>query len=83
MNNKEKIKVIWLDPVIYKAGWKADHVSKMETTGILFKENGDFVVLKDPINYNIETKKLHPENKKTTFLIIPKRLIISTQLTDS
>lgn len=79
MNNKKEIKVVWLDPVIYKAGWKADHVSKMETTGVLFKDEKDFLVIKDPISHNIETKKLHPENKKPTFLIIPKQLIVSMQ----
>lgn len=79
MSKEKEIMVVWLDPVIYKSGWKADHVSKMETTGILIKEETDFLIIKNPISHNIETKKPHPEDKKPTFLIIPKRLIVSMQ----
>lgn len=75
----KKIKVLWNDAVIYKPHHPPKGLSRMETVGILFKEDESYLIIKSPRTHNIETRKAHPENKRPTFFFIPKKLVISIQ----
>ncbi len=72
----KKIKVTWVDAIIYGAhSIIPSGVSTMETIGFLEKENDDWLIIKDPKNINVKTGKNHPATIEPTFYCIPKKTI--------
>ena len=77
-SQKRKIKIIWLDAIDYNFGYTPSDISRMETVGFLEKENGEYVVIKDPLTRNILTSAKHPK-EQPVFYIIPKSSIESLE----
>lgn len=71
---KDKIKIIWNDAVLLSPNIKTKKLSKMETTGVLLKEEKDFFVISKPKTCNIGNKQKHPK-KQPAFYFIPKGMI--------
>ena len=79
MNNIGKnIKVLWKDARLFSPKNKVISLSEMETTGVLYSENKDYIFIKDPITINVETRKNHPD-KNPTYYIIPQGMVSSVE----
>jgi hypothetical protein len=75
-NNLQKVKIVWQDATSYKIGDKIPHsISIFETTGLLAKENDNYVIIEKPITINALTGKNYPEEKYPTFCFIPRGMI--------
>ena len=80
MENK-KIKVYWIDAVIYSASSVAKKLelkpNKKMTEGILEQKSEWGIVVRDPHTTNIETggRDSREKTKKTTFLFIPHEMV--------
>lgn len=70
-HNRKQIKVYWEDAVIYNRplSRKDFRLRKKVTTGELFKENDDFLIIKNPQTFNDDRKQ------KITFVLIPKGMV--------
>ena len=57
-NNTKEVKILWHDAISYKTGDKIPvSISILETTGLLIKENGDYVIIENPVTINTRTGK--------------------------
>lgn len=78
MNKKDsgKVKIVWHDAISYRTGNKIpDSISIFETTGLLVKEDNNYVIIEKPITINTLTGKNYPENRQPTFYSIPRGMI--------
>ena len=88
MNNFKKnkpIKIYWDDAVIYGKFFDPKlNLQKKITEGKLFKEDKDFLIIKDPITMNYDTglERYVPIATKTkiTFFFIPTGMISKKEL---
>lgn len=77
-NNKdEHVTVFWDDAVIYKVGTSAKKCDDIVTSGILIKDEKDYIVLRNPKTYILERgKRIFQESSDgATFYFIPKGVI--------
>ena len=74
-NKNKKVKIKWVDAVIYNPYGSQKNISKMETTGILLKDSNGFLWIKNPKTINIKTKEPHPKENDPTFFMIPKGVV--------
>lgn len=75
-NDLQKVKIVWQDATSYRIGDKIPHsISIFETTGLLVKEDKDYVIIEKPITINTLTGKNYPENNQPTFYSIPRGMI--------
>lgn len=73
------VKILWQDAISYRTGDKIPlSVSILETTGLLAKEDNDFVVVEKPVTINTRTGKSYPD-KAPTFYFIPRGMIESIE----
>ena len=87
IDSKEKkiIRIFWEDAVIYDkaSSFKLD-LHKRITEGELFKEEKDFIIIKDPttMDYNRDLKQYAPfiTKRKITFFFIPTGMINKKEL---
>lgn len=74
-NNTKKVKILWHDAISYRVGDKIPHfISTFETTGMLAKEDDDYVVIEKPVTTNTRTGRNYPD-KTPTFYFIPRGMI--------
>lgn len=74
-NNSKMVKILWQDAISYRTGDKIPlSVSILETTGLLVKEDGDYVIIEKPVTINTRTGKNYPD-KTPTFSFIPRGMI--------
>lgn len=74
-NNSKMVKILWQDAISYRTGDTVPHsVSTLETTGLLAKEHGDYVVIEKPITINTRTGEHYPD-KTPAFYFIPRGMI--------
>jgi len=83
MNNNinKLIKIYWDDAVIYtRPPKKRFQLKKRITEGALFKEGTDFFIVQNPTTFDYDANQkqyvLSMPNKKITFFLIPKGMIV-------
>lgn len=74
------VKIFWDDAVVYARPLNRNFkLQKKITEGELFKENSDFIVVKNPITFDFDNVKKQyipfALNKKMTFFFIPKGMV--------
>jgi len=79
MKNNNSIKIKWLDAFLYTDGEIPHSISKMITTGFVYKETKEFFIIEKPTTINTRTKKRHPLNFKPKYYYIPKGMIVSVE----
>jgi len=78
MNSDKRVKVSWLDAVVYfpETPNKFDlKPTEMETEGVLFSEDENRVVIKDPKTIYKKDGKQVAKQSGATFLFIPTGMI--------
>lgn len=74
-NNIQEVKILWHDAISYKTGDKIPvSISIIETTGMLVKENDDYVIIEKPVTINTRTGQNYPD-KQPAFYSIPRGMI--------
>ena len=74
-NNLKRVRVLWQDAISYRTGDKIpDSTSALETTGLLAKEDSNYVVIEKPTTINTRTSENYPD-KTPTFYFIPRGMI--------
>ena len=75
-DDAKTIMVTWHDAISYKKGDKVPAtLTTFETTGILVKEDENYVIIEKPITINIHTGENHPGGEKPNFYLIPRGMI--------
>lgn len=72
----EIIVIEWIDAVYINQHSDIGHPSTMVTTGILVKDYGDCLLIKNPKTEKKETGESHPK-KQPVFYCIPRELILN------
>lgn len=81
MNEINKIKVYWIDAVIYSASSVGNKLklqpNQKITEGILEKKNKEGLIVKEPYTINIKTgeRDIREKLREATFLFIPHGMI--------
>lgn len=74
-NNLGTVRIVWEDAISYRTGDTVPHsMSIFETTGLLVKEDGEYVVIERPVTIDTQSGKNYPD-KTPTFYFIPRCLI--------
>jgi len=72
------IRIKWIDAGIYSPKRKTISLSQMESSGIIVREDDDYIVLAEPTTRRMSDESKHPTDNPT-FYIIPRGMIVAIE----